>query len=256
MGWETERKLAARHTLPLELYSPEHAGVLTQLESGDLLDLLVLHRTRRDALRSLLDALFFNAGEGGMGVGIAGGGGLGVKVQVPQTHVEKNHHTTVCPACNQPLDNPSASGSGNANTMDPSPWRDLRTRLVDEIDKRALGDTLLDVETMGEWPEARRCWEAWTRMKARLRTGCCLREGCPSSSGGNGGGGGGGEGQGEEGGEGNDDTGLSFRSTLDEGRRRRREVDLGEGLGGGDWYGEKEVVREIRSCLERLPLTV
>ncbi|KAF8124878.1 hypothetical protein EV363DRAFT_1352974 [Boletus edulis] len=38
-------------------------------------------------------------------------------------------------------------------------WRELKHRLVAEMDARPLGDTILDVG-LTEWPEAKACWEA------------------------------------------------------------------------------------------------
>ncbi|KAG8213511.1 hypothetical protein J3R82DRAFT_10143 [Butyriboletus roseoflavus] len=38
-------------------------------------------------------------------------------------------------------------------------WRELKHRIVAEVDTRPLGDTILDVG-LTEWPEAKACWEA------------------------------------------------------------------------------------------------
>lgn len=38
-------------------------------------------------------------------------------------------------------------------------WRELKHRVVAEMDSRSLGDTILDVGLV-EWPEAKACWEA------------------------------------------------------------------------------------------------
>lgn len=45
-------------------------------------------------------------------------------------------------------------------------WRELKHRMVLEIDVRPLGDVILDVG-LSEWPEATACWRA-----------ACVNEGC------------------------------------------------------------------------------
>ncbi|KAJ7192663.1 hypothetical protein GGX14DRAFT_594284 [Mycena pura] len=55
-GWRATAQRAAAATLTLDLSAPAHAPRLSQLAAPALLALLRLHRTRRDALRALLDS--------------------------------------------------------------------------------------------------------------------------------------------------------------------------------------------------------
>lgn len=45
------------------------------------------------------------------------------------------------------------------STIDYGTWRELKYKIVLEMDLRPLGDTILD-PNLSEWPEALACWEA------------------------------------------------------------------------------------------------
>ncbi|KAF8349135.1 hypothetical protein F5887DRAFT_949516 [Amanita rubescens] len=118
MKWEEERKIASMFTLSLSIYDEDNLEQLQQLPSPDLLDLLLLHRRRRDEFQARIDAeMAFNAG---------------------------NALHYLCAGCAADIDNHA--------------WRALKLRMVLELDKRPLGDTLM--EMLDEWPEALACWSA------------------------------------------------------------------------------------------------
>lgn len=54
--WNEEAKLAATHSLTLDLSDPIHAPQLADLCSRDLLALVSLHRKRRDMFKQMLDS--------------------------------------------------------------------------------------------------------------------------------------------------------------------------------------------------------
>lgn len=118
MKWDEERKIASMFTLSLSIYEEKHLEQLQRLSSPDLLDLLLLHRTRRDEFQARVDAeTMFSAG---------------------------NAIHYMCAGCTADIDNRA--------------WRTLKLRMVLELDKRPLGDTLM--EFLDEWPEALACWSA------------------------------------------------------------------------------------------------
>ncbi|KAF8686793.1 hypothetical protein AX14_003804 [Amanita brunnescens Koide BX004] len=118
MKWDEERKTASMFTLSLSIYETEYSSQLQLLTSHDLLDLLLLHRTRRDEFQARIDAeSMFSAG---------------------------NAVHYLCSGCAAEIDNHA--------------WRTLKLRMVLELDKRPLGDTLM--ELLDEWPEALACWSA------------------------------------------------------------------------------------------------
>ncbi|KAJ7732356.1 hypothetical protein DFH07DRAFT_929071 [Mycena maculata] len=121
-AWPAEAQRASTHTLVLDLSSPAHAPVLASLPAPALLALLRLHRTRRDALRALLDS--------------------------PERFLAGNGDPFHCSACAvTPLDNRT--------------WRALKARIFREMNVRPLGDTLgVPVGGMCDWPEAKACWAA------------------------------------------------------------------------------------------------
>jgi len=60
-GWQEEAKMASRYTLTLDLHAPEHKSTLLKLSTFALLNLMELHRGRREALRRRLnEAPFVN----------------------------------------------------------------------------------------------------------------------------------------------------------------------------------------------------
>ncbi|KAK7029517.1 hypothetical protein VNI00_014550 [Paramarasmius palmivorus] len=158
--WETERQLAAKHTLQLDLFrsggysDPEDEGevsyrrnqtTLAGLSSRNLLYLLRLRQHRRDVFRRLLESpARFSAG---------------------------NSDEFFCSRC-------------GVTKLDNQSWRSLKDALMVEMDRRPLGHRILgkEVDGIGEktadsrgfggvlsWPEAQPCWEAM-----------CSREGCES----------------------------------------------------------------------------
>ncbi|KAG6917642.1 hypothetical protein DXG01_001749 [Tephrocybe rancida] len=105
-GWEEEAKLASTCTLGLSLYEEEHADQLQRLPTKALLDLLSLHRRRRDLFKTALDCEeIFTAG---------------------------NNPESYCSGCGEKVDNHS--------------WREFKSRLFFELDQRPLGDTLLGLD--------------------------------------------------------------------------------------------------------------
>ncbi|KAJ7289405.1 hypothetical protein C8J57DRAFT_1628257 [Mycena rebaudengoi] len=102
-GWAEEARLAARLTLTLALHAGEHRDVLSRLPAKHLMELLGLHRGRRDALQGMLRGLPAGSVPGG--------------------------NKVVCVACGTPADNYA--------------WRELLARIFFEMDVRPLGDTVL-----------------------------------------------------------------------------------------------------------------
>ncbi|KAJ7197844.1 hypothetical protein GGX14DRAFT_374675 [Mycena pura] len=121
-GWDAEARVAARGTLALALFDEGHATVLRGMPAHALLELLALHRRRRDELDALL-------GPGGVGVGP----GLDEMV------------SGRCAACGL---------QGDTHL-----WREYRARIFMEMDIRPLGDTVIGF-AVDEWPQALACWNA------------------------------------------------------------------------------------------------
>lgn len=118
LQWDRERKIASMYTLSLPLLSEPYLTQLQRLASKDVLDLMILQRSRRDEFKNLIDEeMTFNAG---------------------------NAHHFLCGGCATEIDNQT--------------WQALKLRMVFELDKRPLGDTIMD--KMDEWPEALACWSA------------------------------------------------------------------------------------------------
>ncbi|KAF9524543.1 hypothetical protein CPB83DRAFT_742854, partial [Crepidotus variabilis] len=118
-GWDEEAKLASTETLTLDLYQDAYKEDLAKISPRALMKLLRLHRKRREGLKAFLDS--------------ADNFELGNLARCP------------CPGCETELDNHT--------------WRELKWRMVFEMDKRALGDSLYGLD-MEEWPEATACWSA------------------------------------------------------------------------------------------------
>lgn len=116
-GWEEEAKHASSQSLALNIYAPEHQPILRKLHTGAVLDLLNLHRDRREGIRKRLDEQPFVTGT--------------TMLSCPRCRCKIDHHT----------------------------WRELKYRVVMEMDVRPLGDTIVDVG-LTDWPEAIACWDA------------------------------------------------------------------------------------------------
>jgi hypothetical protein len=116
-GWEEEAKHASAQSLALNIYAPEHQPILRKLHTGAVLDLLNLHRDRREGIRKRLDEQPFVTGT--------------TMLSCPRCRCKIDHHT----------------------------WRELKYRVVMEMDVRPLGDTVVDVG-LTDWPEAIACWDA------------------------------------------------------------------------------------------------
>jgi hypothetical protein len=124
--WEEEAKLASRYTLNLSLHDSEHRTVLHRLSAKHLLALLNFHRTRRDMFKRLIES--------------------------EESFDAENAVPFRCTMCGRETDNYA--------------WRDLKTRMLLEMDRRPLGDTLCGLGT-DEWPVSEACWNTQ-----------CKNEGC------------------------------------------------------------------------------
>lgn len=116
-GWEEEAKHASAQSLALNIYAPEHQPILRKLRTGAVLDLINLHRDRREGIRKRLDEQPFVTAS--------------TMASCPRCRWKIDHHT----------------------------WRELKYKVVMEMDVRPLGDTVVDVGLM-DWPEAIACWDA------------------------------------------------------------------------------------------------
>ncbi|KAF8134732.1 hypothetical protein K438DRAFT_1738898 [Mycena galopus ATCC 62051] len=135
-GFRAEMQLASSHTLSLNLYDPLHTDVLASVPAAASLPLLRLHRGRRDALRDMLDS--------------------------PERFLAGNGQPFHCSACAiTPLENRT--------------WRELKHRVLRELDVCANGDALRDgfwdKQGMGSWVEAKACWAA-----------VCVKAGCAATN--------------------------------------------------------------------------
>ncbi|KAF8646027.1 hypothetical protein AX16_007452 [Volvariella volvacea WC 439] len=121
-GWEEEAKLASEKTLALSLFDDENQHLLRRLSTKSLLALLSLHRKRRDEFKNYVDtADSFFVGNGG-------------------------DESIPCAGCGQMIDNHW--------------WREYKSRMFLEMDKRPLGDKIIGLEGVEEWQEAVNCWNA------------------------------------------------------------------------------------------------
>ncbi|KAI6044651.1 hypothetical protein EDC04DRAFT_2641449 [Pisolithus marmoratus] len=116
-GWVEEARVASERTLALDLWSEENWKMLRKVDGPAALDLLKLHRSRREGVRKRLEEHPFVSGS----------------------------TAALCARCRRPTDH--------------STWRELKYKIVVEMDVRPLGDTVLNVG-LQEWPEAQACWEA------------------------------------------------------------------------------------------------
>ncbi|EGN99516.1 hypothetical protein SERLA73DRAFT_179565 [Serpula lacrymans var. lacrymans S7.3] len=118
-GWESETKHASTQTLTINVHALEYRSILRKLGTDAILDLFQLHRDRREGIRQRLDQHPF---VGGSAANVA--------------------H---CPRCRRQIDHHT--------------WRELKYRVILEMDVRPLGDTVIN-HGLTEWAEARACWEA------------------------------------------------------------------------------------------------
>ncbi|PPQ98420.1 hypothetical protein CVT24_004099 [Panaeolus cyanescens] len=115
-GWIQEAKELSRRTLSMNIYDQTHRSTLRALSSDAMLNLFVLHRSRKDELEKALNSPPF----------VSGG-------------------ASTCIECHHPI-------------VDYT-WKLLKGKMLAEMDKRPLGDTILD-EGLSSWPEAISCWKA------------------------------------------------------------------------------------------------
>ncbi|KAJ4471404.1 hypothetical protein J3R30DRAFT_3241462, partial [Lentinula aciculospora] len=99
-GWVSEAKLASKHSLGLNLYDDEYEEVLSHLSAKHLLALLMLHRGRRDRMKTFLDD--------------------------PEVFTLGNSESSRCVACSSEVDN--------------SAWREIKARIFQEMDRCSKGD--------------------------------------------------------------------------------------------------------------------
>jgi hypothetical protein len=125
-GWQEEAKIASTHTLMLSLYDDIHQGQLQRLAAKDLMALFHFHRRRRDEFKVFVDS--------------------------EEPFNAGNGAQCFCPGCGEEMDNHT--------------WRELKSKMFAEMDRRPLGDTLIGLD-MEEWPESISCWNAK-----------CRKEGC------------------------------------------------------------------------------
>jgi hypothetical protein len=119
-SWVDEAKLASRLSLSLYIYDPEHEPTLHLLSPEALLQLLRLHQRRKVEFDALLrNDQFFQAGNAYPG---------------------RN-----CTSCGKAANN--------------YPWRDLRTAILSEFERRPSGEKVLGAD-MVDWPETKSCWDA------------------------------------------------------------------------------------------------
>lgn len=118
-GWEEEAKLAPTYTLKLSLYDTSLRSQLESLSSADLLTLFRFHRLRRDKFESSINSR--------------------------ETFPAGNNPAYLCPGCHRSLDNRS--------------WREFKTKMLSEMDRRPSGDWFSGLE-MREWPEEQAVWAA------------------------------------------------------------------------------------------------
>ncbi|KAF9219539.1 hypothetical protein BS17DRAFT_788976 [Gyrodon lividus] len=116
-GWAEEAKVASQRTLAMNLWKDENWEMLAKIDVRPALDLLKLHRVRREGLRKRLDEHPF-----------VGGGVI-----------------ALCTRCRRPIDHHT--------------WRELKYKVIMEMDTRPLGDVVVDIG-LTEWPEAKACWDA------------------------------------------------------------------------------------------------
>jgi len=121
--WLEVAKILSTRTLSLNIWDSVFQPALKTASADALLDLFMLHRSRKDGLKEMLNNPPFVSGD-----------------------------TSNCIQCNA--------------IIDYTTWRELKYRILLEIDERPKGDTILD-PGISIWPEAIACWKA-----ACGNTGC------------------------------------------------------------------------------------
>lgn len=116
-GWIDEARVASERTLALDLWSEENWKMLRRVDGPAALDLLKLHRSRREGVQKRLEEYPFVS--------------CSADALCARCRRQTDHHT----------------------------WRELKYKILMEMDARPLGDTVLNVG-LQEWPEAKACWEA------------------------------------------------------------------------------------------------
>ncbi|KAF8995457.1 hypothetical protein BDQ17DRAFT_1016692 [Cyathus striatus] len=115
-GWTDETKFASTQTLSLNIFDHSLRLCLQRLSSTALLDLILLHRSRKEILQEQLDHPPF----------VPGG-------------------SATCVQC--------------GGAVDYRTWRELKYRIIMEMDHRPLADTIQN-PGLDQWSEAVDCWEA------------------------------------------------------------------------------------------------
>ncbi|KIJ67481.1 hypothetical protein HYDPIDRAFT_108258 [Hydnomerulius pinastri MD-312] len=115
-GWTEEAKVASQRTLAMDLWKEDNWEMLSRVDVRAVLDLLKLHRARREGLRKRLDQHPFVGG-----------------------------NMALCSRCRRQIDHHT--------------WRELKYKVILEMDTRPLGDTVMNIG-LTEWPEAKVCWDA------------------------------------------------------------------------------------------------
>ncbi len=118
-GWEAEAKHASTQTLQYNLYDPEIRPLLQRLSTDSLLDLMELHRLRREGYAYLPSV----------------------------SHLLMK----VCRLRQRLNDPPFVAGSTATcvschNLIDYHTWRELKYKIILEMDTRPLGDTVIEVD--------------------------------------------------------------------------------------------------------------
>ncbi|KAF7298158.1 BTB domain-containing protein [Mycena chlorophos] len=117
-GWKEEARFASTQTLTHSLHDAEIRPLLRRLSTDALLELSDLHHNRKIALRERLNKPPFVASD--------------------------NAAQSTCNTCHF--------------TIDYHTWRELKFRIVQEMETRPSGDSI-DIG-LTEWPEAKACWIA------------------------------------------------------------------------------------------------
>lgn len=117
--WETEAKIASTLSLTLPIHKSKYIPILERIPSKYLIRLFNLRRQRVMQFRHLLNNC--KAFEVG------------------------NSDGRLCKLCKHGVDN--------------HPWRDFKAAMVCELERRPIGDTLLDTK-MCDWKVAQTCWAA------------------------------------------------------------------------------------------------
>ena len=117
-NWEEEAKHASTQSLTLTIHDLQYVPILASIPSDYLIRLYNLHRRRATEFCRLLDSR--------------------------SAFVIGNFDDQLCSECGYGIDN--------------HPWRDLKTAMAQEVERRPMGDTVR--EKMNEWKVAQDCWSA------------------------------------------------------------------------------------------------